>query len=64
MTHVDSKEWDAATWQGVRRAQIREFLKLTVRERIEAVAAMGQVAARLQETIGKAGYPRHRSEAE
>lgn len=48
----DSREWESATWQGARRAQIREFLKLTIRERLEAVAAMGEVAARLRAASG------------
>lgn len=41
-------DWESGTWHGARRAQIREYLKMTVRERLEAVAAMSSVAAALQ----------------
>ena len=53
----DSREWESATWQGARRAQIREYLKLTIRERLEAVAAMGEVAARLRVSTERAAKP-------
>ena len=44
----DARQWESATWRGARRAKIREYLKLTVRERLEAVAAMCEVAERLK----------------
>ena len=48
-------DWSLCTWQGAKRAQLRQFLKLTVRERLEAVEQMGQVAEMLR---GLNGPPR------
>jgi len=41
-------DWSLCTWQGAKRAQLRQFLRLTVRERLEAVEQMGQVAEMLR----------------
>lgn len=57
-------QWDTATWQGARRAQIREYLKLTVRERLEAVAAMSEVAEHLQAAASEASQVPHPSRSE
>jgi hypothetical protein len=40
----DAIDWSATTWAGARREQVRQWLKLTVRERLQAVEAMGRVA--------------------
>ncbi len=48
---IDSEEdfdWERCTWEGVRRTQLQAYLKLTVRERLEAVELMGQMARALQ----------------
>jgi len=47
---IDAEEidWSLCTWEGSKRAQIRGFLRLTVRERLEAVEAMGRLADALQ----------------
>lgn len=44
--------WEAATWEGARRAQIRRSLELTVRERLEVLEALAETSARLIE-IGR-----------
>lgn len=41
--------WEAATWAGARRAQIRRALELTVRERLEVLEALAETSARLVE---------------
>ncbi|MDX1374727.1 MAG: hypothetical protein R3357_04130 [Burkholderiales bacterium] len=40
-------DWSNATWEGSRRAQLRAALALTVRERLEAMEAICEVAERL-----------------
>ena len=40
-------EWTSVTWEGNRRAHLRIWRRLSVRERLEAVEAMAEVAARL-----------------
>lgn len=47
-----SDPWEAATWEGARRARIRRALELTVRERLEVLEALTETSARLVE-IGK-----------
>jgi hypothetical protein len=44
----ESLDWERCTWEGARRAQLQVYLKLTVRERLEAVERMGQMARALQ----------------
>lgn len=46
-------DWDAATWEGSRRAQIRRNLRLTVRERLEALEALTETSQRLVQTSGR-----------
>jgi hypothetical protein len=41
--------WETATWEGNRRAQLRVALALTVRERLEALEALAELAQRLAE---------------
>lgn len=47
------ENWDAATWEGSRRAQIRRALRLTVRERLEALEALAETSQRLAQTSGR-----------
>lgn len=42
-------DWDAATWEGSRRAQIRRGLRLTVRERLQALEDLAETSERLAE---------------
>ena len=45
--------WEAATWEGNRRAQLRRALRRTVRERLEALEALSETSARLA-ALGRA----------
>ncbi len=45
--HDKDENWDAGTWEGSRRAQLRGSLTLTVRERLEALEDMAEVSERL-----------------
>lgn len=57
-------DWNAATWEGSRRAQIRRSLRLTVRERLEALEALAETSERLSQVVSPppagsvAGYGR------
>jgi hypothetical protein len=39
--------WETATWEGSRRAQLRATLALTVRERLQALEELAELAQRL-----------------
>ena len=45
----DEIDWSLTTWEGSRRAQLRQALKLTIRERLEAAEGLADVARRFQE---------------
>jgi hypothetical protein len=40
--------WSLATWEGSRRNQIRHWLLLSVRERLQAIEELAQVARHLE----------------
>lgn len=40
----DRIDWEKTTWEGSRREQLRRWRKLTLRERIEALGGMAEVA--------------------
>jgi len=42
-------DWEQTTWEGSRRAQLRRWLKLNVRERLQAVENMNDVAQHFQQ---------------
>ena len=42
-------DWSLTTWQGSRRAQLRQALAMTLRERLEAMEGLAEVARRIQE---------------
>jgi len=42
-------DWETATWEGSRRAQLRATLALTVRERLQALEDLAELAQRLAE---------------
>lgn len=47
---VDTKAdaaWETGTWEGSRRAQLRATLTMTVRERLEALEDLAELARRL-----------------
>jgi len=45
----DDIDWTLTTWEGSRRAQLRHALAMTLRERMEAVEGLADVARRLQD---------------
>jgi hypothetical protein len=47
MTNSDSN-WETATWEGARRVQLRAALKMTIRERLEALEQLCELAQRLK----------------
>ena len=42
---AETKDWDAATWEGSRRAQLRRVLSLSTRERLIAMEQLTETAA-------------------
>lgn len=40
----DAVDWSVTTWEGARRAHLRESLKLTVRERLEALDRLAETS--------------------
>jgi hypothetical protein len=58
--------WETATWEGSRRSQLRSALALSVRERMQALEALVELAQRLAEMprtqpASQARYPRPKS---
>jgi hypothetical protein len=43
---IPDELWAETTWEGNRRAQLRQALTLTLRERLQAVEDMGELAER------------------
>lgn len=46
---IPEELWAETTWEGSRRAQLRRALTLTLRERLQAVEDMAEVAERFRE---------------
>ena len=46
---IPDEAWEQTTWEGNRRAQLRHALTLTLRERLQAVEDMAEVAQRFRE---------------
>ena len=44
----DDFDWSVASWEGSRRAQIRRWMSLTVRERLEMLEDMAHFARHMQ----------------
>ena len=44
----DDIDWSLTTWEGSRRDQLRHALSLTLRERLQAVEDMAEVALRFR----------------
>lgn len=49
-------DWSVTTWEGSRRAQLRQALKLTLRERLEAAEGLADVARRFEEMRAKGEF--------
>jgi len=47
MNRAVEADWETATWEGSRRAQLRAALSMTVRERLQALEDLAQLAERL-----------------
>jgi len=47
MNRVAEAGWETVTWEGSRRAQLRAALALTVRERLQALEDLAELAQRL-----------------
>ena len=48
-TRTPEEAWLDTTWEGNRRAQLRHALSLTLRERLQAVEDMAEIAERFRE---------------
>lgn len=59
---IPENVWEETTWEGNRRAQLRRALQLTLRERLQAVEDMAQVAQRFQEMRSLNNGPDRRKE--
>jgi CRISPR-associated protein Csx17 len=44
-------DWSLTSWEGSRRAQLRRWLALTVRERLQAIEEMVEVSARIASSL-------------
>ena len=49
MTQIPDELWEQTTWDGSRRAQLREALKLTLRERMQSIEDMADLADRFRQ---------------
>lgn len=49
-------DWSLTTWEGSRRAQLRRALTLTLRERLEAMEGMADIARRFREIHARGGF--------
>lgn len=49
-------DWESATWEGNRRAQLRRSLQLTVRERLQALEGLAETSRRLADLSDHAPY--------
>ncbi|HYS74730.1 MAG TPA: hypothetical protein VEM38_01385 [Burkholderiales bacterium] len=47
MDRAVDPDWETATWEDSRRAQLRAALALTVRERLQALEELAELAQRL-----------------
>ena len=52
----DDIDWSVTTWEGSRRAQLRHALTLTLRERLEAMEGLADVARRFQELRAQGAF--------
>ena len=55
MSRETETDWETATWEGSRRAQLRSALALTVRERLQALENLVELAQRLADMPRKQG---------
>ena len=48
MKSADNIDWSLTTWEGSRREQLRRWRQMTLRQRLEALEGMAEVAAALK----------------
>lgn len=53
----DDIDWSLTTWEGSRREELRRWRKLTLREKLQAVDEMGNLASHFRERRLKRGLP-------
>jgi len=46
---ADDFDWSVASWEGSRRAQIRRWMSMTLRERLEMLEEMARLARHMEE---------------
>ena len=61
MNRAAEAGWETATWESSRRAQLRAALALTVRERLQALEDLAELAQRLATMPRTQGQSRHRT---
>ena len=61
MNRAAEAGWETATWEGSRRAQLRAALALTVRERLQALEDLAELAQRLATMPRTHGQSRERT---
>ena len=61
MNRAAEAGWETATWEGSRRAQLRAALALTVRERLQALEELAELAQRLAAMPRTQGQSRERA---
>lgn len=61
MNRTAEAGWETATWEGCRRAQLRGVLALTVRERLQALEDLAELAQRLATMPRTQGQSRERT---
>ena len=49
MNRIPDEIWEETTWEGNRRAQLRHALSFTLRERMQAVEDMAEIAERFRQ---------------
>ena len=62
MNRTAEPGWETATWEGCRRAQLRAALALTVRERLQALEELAELAQRLATMPRTQGQARERTQ--
>lgn len=49
-------DWSLTTWEGSRRAQLRHALSLTLRERLQAMEGLADIARRFGQIRARGGF--------
>jgi hypothetical protein len=57
MADLPQPDWDLGTWEGAKREQLRRWMKLSLREKLEALESMGELARHFAERRRQQGLP-------